>query len=75
MEKIPLTRALWTCLETEFFLQDLLTTLTDFKKQLPEDSDPFFIDVPDDFHSLESRVKSIEYDLMICIRKYEQNQH
>ena len=73
MEKSPLTRALWTCLEAESCLQDLLTTLTELQKHLPEELDTFWIDVLDEFNATTHRLQAVKHDLIICVRRKEPN--
>ena len=68
MEKIPLTRALWTCTEAEAGLQDLLTKLTDLKRQLPEDCDGLWLNILDEFHAAKNRLQAVKHGLIICVR-------
>ena len=71
MEKIPLTRALWTCTEAESCLQDLLTKLTDLQRHIPEDCDGLWLNILDEFHAAQNRLQAVKHDLIICVRTRE----
>ena len=71
MEKIPLTRALWTCTEAEAGLQDLLTKLTDLQQHLPENCDGLWLNILDEFHATQNRLQAVKHDLIICVRTRE----
>ena len=68
MKKTPLMRALWTCVEAEAGLEDLFAKLTDLQKQLTEELDPLLIDVLDEFHAAQNRLRAVKHDLIICVR-------
>ena len=73
MKASPLTRAVWTCEEAEDGLQDLLTKLTGLHKHIPENYERELCDILDEFYAAERRVQAVKYDLLICLRKTNEN--
>lgn len=73
MEKLPLTRALWTCTEAEDCLQTLLTKLTILQKQIPENLEGLLTDVSERFYAAQSRVQAVRHDLTICLQIEKEN--
>lgn len=65
-------RALWTCVEAESGLQDLLTKLTNLRKQIPDQLESPFMDILDEFQAAEHRLQAVKHDLILCVRAKEE---
>ena len=71
MKRSQLSNALFETAEADARFTNVLKTIQLLQTQAPNDLQPTFVDILDEFRAAQSRLQSAKYDLLILFRTGE----